>query len=610
MYGPTETTIWSLVARVEAGDGPVPLGRPIANTQVYVLDEHLQRVPPGAAGELHVGGMGVARGYLRRDELTAERFIDDPFSSEPGARLYKTGDRVRTRPDGALEFLGRLDNQVKLRGFRIELGEIEAALAAFPGLAGVAVVVREDDAADSRLVAYLIPEPGREPAVGNLRRFLQERLPDYMIPAVFVNLEAFPLTPNGKLDRRSLPAPPKDRLDPRNAYMAPRDSLELWLARLCEQLLDVRPIGVRDNLLQLGAHSLLLARLVARIQQKFGQHVSPALVLEAPTVEQMAEHLRQGKRVNRWISLVLLHPGGAGKPFFCVHGGAGGIYMFQPLASHVGNDRPVFALQPAGLRNDKRPHTTVEQMAAHYVHEIRTVQPQGPYLLGGFCLGGVVAYEMARQLREAGLEVGLVALIHAFNPGSKRRLEPAAPSSGASDKQKRRPTLSCLGRRALLLVRKGGGAMQHMLRWSLLNGWRTRMRLQVAAYRAVGRQLPPELRDFALHDANIKAELIYVPKPGQTGVAVFRTELKRVDPYLGIDPDLGWSGVVENLEIHTLPAVADVRRGILREPLVRDLAERLRACCRQAEGGPGATGLPLGLKPHRNIEFAILQRRV
>jgi acyl-coenzyme A synthetase/AMP-(fatty) acid ligase/acyl carrier protein len=283
MYGPTETTIWSAVSKIEPGQ-PVLIGGPIANTQLYLLDGHLQPVPIGVPGELYIGGDGLARGYLNRPELTAEKFIRDPFLPKPSARLYRTGDLARYRADGRIEFLGRADHQIKIRGYRVELGEIEAALRQHPGVGEAVVVARETSPGDKRLVAYVIAKTRPAPTDSELRHFLQELLPSYMMPAAFVNLEAFPLTPNGKVDRRVLPAPEAVRLDLEEAFVAPRTAVEKKLAEIWCSLLGVKEVGVNDNFYSLGGHSLLATQVISQIRVAFQTEVSLRNLFESPTV--------------------------------------------------------------------------------------------------------------------------------------------------------------------------------------------------------------------------------------------------------------------------------------------------------------------------------------
>jgi amino acid adenylation domain-containing protein len=292
LYGPTETTIWSAFHQVQSGDGPIPIGRPITNTQIYLLDSYLQPVPIGVAGELHIGGLGLARGYLNLPHLTAEKFIPNPFSAEPGARLYRTGDLARYLADGNIEFLGRVDNQVKIRGFRIELGEIETVLAQIPGVREAVVVVREDEA-EKRLVAYLVPNQDSIPTIAELRSFLKSKLPDYMIPSAFVFLDAFSLTPNGKVDRRALPPPDKTRPDLEEAFVAPRTPLESEIARIWGEILKLERVGIHDNFFDLGGHSLLATRLLSRVGKAVDLDVPLRSLFENPTVAALAAEIAQ-----------------------------------------------------------------------------------------------------------------------------------------------------------------------------------------------------------------------------------------------------------------------------------------------------------------------------
>lgn len=315
MYGPTETTVWSLARRVESGAGPVPIGGPIGNTRIYLLDRAGQPVPRGVLGELYIGGAGVARGYLGRPDLTAERFVPDPFSLIPGARLYRTGDSARYHAAGRIEFLGRLDGQVKLRGFCIELGEIEVALTGHPAVRECAVVLEAGD--DPRLVAYLVPaeDAATLPSVRDLRAFLKGSLPEYMVPAACSWLDALPLTPNGKVDRRALPAVAAVAVVSEEPQ-GPRDDLERQLVAIWEATLGVAPIGVADNFFDLGGHSLVAVRLFARIEAAFGRKLPLATLFSAPTIGELAALLREQGWVASWSSLVALQPRGNHPPFF------------------------------------------------------------------------------------------------------------------------------------------------------------------------------------------------------------------------------------------------------------------------------------------------------
>lgn len=415
MYGPTETTVWSTIHKVTSVEGKVPIGRPIGNTQVYVLDTHRHLVPIGAIGELYIGGDGLARGYLHREELTRERFVPSPFL--PGASLYRTGDLARWLPDGTLDCLGRVDNQVKLRGFRIELGEIETVLNGHASVGQSTVIAREDSPGDKRLVAYFEPKAGVIPAVSDLRGHLEKELPPYMVPAIFVPMEKLPLTPNGKIDRKSLPACVESSGVATN-YVPPNDPIERLLAQMWTNLLKVSRVGVHDNFFELGGHSLLAVRVITEIEKLCHIRLPLAVLFEAPTISDLANVLRKHHWSPSWSSLVPIRPNGSRPPLFLMHSHGGNTLEYHMLANLLEPDQPVYALQARGLDGHIVPNSTVEEMAAAYVQELRIMQPEGPYFLGGFCFGGLLALEAAQQLTAAGQKVALVILIQSMHPKS------------------------------------------------------------------------------------------------------------------------------------------------------------------------------------------------
>jgi amino acid adenylation domain-containing protein len=414
VYGPTETTIWSTAAELEhTGDGTAPpIGRPIANTRVYVLDAGLRPVPPGVPGELYIAGEGLARGYLNRPGLTAERFTADPHGV-PGTRMYRTGDRACWNSDGTLRFLGRADDQVKLRGFRIELGEVEAALAACPGVVSAAVVIREDRPGDHRLVGYAVVEEGVVLDQPEVRARLGRLLPEYMVPTTVVELGELPLTPNGKLDRKALPAP--DYAAGATPARAPGTPHERIIAGLFAEVLglDVARVGSDDGFFALGGHSLLAMRLIGRIRAALGAQLGPRDLFEAPTVAGLAERLRGAAKVRGDV-LLPLHPGGERAPIFCVHPAGGHSWGYYGLKDHLPPGHPLYGLQARTLLQGAEPPATLAAMAADYVQQLRSVQPRGPYHLLGWSFGGLVAFEMATQLQEQGEEIALLALLDAF----------------------------------------------------------------------------------------------------------------------------------------------------------------------------------------------------
>ncbi len=416
-YGVTEATVWSTVF----GDASacksvsVPIGRPIANTQTYILDAQLQPVPVGVPGELYIGGAGVARGYLNQPDLTGARFLPDPFSFRKGARFYRTGDLARYLLTGEIEYLGRLDNQVKLRGFRIELGEIETVLRQFPLVCEV-VVVQEDIAGYKQLVAYIVPLQDQRPTVNDLRSFLRERVPDYMVPATFVLLDVLPLTPNGKVDRKALSTFASLQPNLEGNCVAPRNGLEKRLIQIWEDVLNIHPIGVTDNFFALGGNSFSAVRLMYRIKQQFAQDLPLSMLFQNATIEHLACALPQQTPALSRSPLVAILPGGTRRPFFCVHPGGGGVLCYHALSQFLGSDQPFYALEDVRQYQEEMGNLHIEDMAFEYLQALREVQPDGPYQLGGWSLGGLIAFEMAQQLQDQRQEVALLAILDTQPP--------------------------------------------------------------------------------------------------------------------------------------------------------------------------------------------------
>jgi non-ribosomal peptide synthetase component F/thioesterase domain-containing protein len=410
-YGPTECSVLACCYRiprpVDAAASSIPIGPPIGNTEAYVLDARLQPVPIGVPGELYLGGPGVALGYLHRPDLTAERFVLHPFRDAPGARLYRTGDLARWRPEGALEYLGRADAQVKIRGVRVEPGEIEHVLRAHPGVREAAVVARPDDRGDPSLVAYVVGSAGRE----ELRRLLRERLPAVMVPAAIVGLDALPLTSSGKLDRRALPPPAAALAGPPPASVAPCDPLEATLAHLWESLLGVGPIAAGDDFFERGGHSLLAARMMQQLADLTGLSLPLPALYTSPTLGGLAERLRSTDLSRFRAPVVTLNAGGSRPPLFAFHGvlTGGGFYCLT-LARRLGTDQPVHAVHPCDGQAQPLPET-IEAMVDIHLRVVRDLQPRGPYRFFGYCNGGLVAYEAARRLRSEGESVDLLAVV-------------------------------------------------------------------------------------------------------------------------------------------------------------------------------------------------------
>lgn len=425
-YGPSECTVDIMGAELAQHTTP-NIGRPVWNTTVHILDEHLRPVPAGVHGELYVGGDQLARGYLNRPDLTAERFVANPFGP-PGSRMYRTGDIARWRHDGTVAFLGRADHQVKIRGFRIEPGEIEAALERHPGISQAAVIVREDAPGDRRLVAYVVPSGPDPLEPAELRRYTADRMPAYMVPSGFVTLAALPLTGNGKLDRRALPAP---SLSSAPGGRKPRTPREQVLCELFGEVLGVA-VTIDDNFFELGGHSLLAARLAARIRDVLGTDIGIRSLFAAPTVAELAH--KSGFTGEDSLAVVLpLRAGGDGRPLFCVHPGIGMSWCYAGLLPHIDAAHPVYGLQARGILQPGQRPSTVEEMAAAYVEEMRALQPHGPYRLLGWSFGGLVAHAMATILQAAGEQVALLALMDSVPADPQDAQEPVAAADRLSE---------------------------------------------------------------------------------------------------------------------------------------------------------------------------------
>ncbi len=417
VYGPTETTVWSTVERIgNRGDlvtTPISIGRPIDNTCVYVLDPNMQPVPVGVAGELYIGGVGVSKGYVGRPDLTKERFVANPFTDIYGPTLYRTGDSAKWLKDGRLIHLGRLDSQVKIRGYRIELEEIEAALLRHPAVKQAVVGTHTDASGQDQLVGYLILDDDvkleSRPSIHDFRFYLRNILPGYMVPSSFMVLDSFPLTANSKVNRKALPRPNEvetvmgelDKTDP-------SDPLELQLLLLWKQVLGLDTLGIHDSFFEMGGHSLKAVQLLTQVNRVIGRELPLATLFRAPTVSQMAKLLTEDGFEPSWRSLVAINAGGYRPPMFAVPGVGGNVIMFAKFAKLLGTQQPFYGLQARGLDGKTKPFTTISDAAQHNIEEIRSVYPTGPYKLLGVCTGGVIAYEMAQQLRSSGEEVVLM----------------------------------------------------------------------------------------------------------------------------------------------------------------------------------------------------------
>jgi amino acid adenylation domain-containing protein len=408
-YGPTETSICATRERVLPTAESITLGWPIDNVQVYVLDDDMKPVSEGKTGEIYIGGIGVGRGYLNRPNLTARTFLPDPFSATAGARIYKTGDLGRFLPDGRLDFRGRADNQIKLRGFRIELEEIEAAIREYEGIHTAVVQVVEYSPEDQRLVAYILSED-RVPE-SKLRDFLRERLPFYMLPSELIPLQSLPMTINGKVDKAALDTIRiafEEKALAETAQAA--DDFEERLRAIWQRLLKIRNIGLNDDFFDLGGHSLLATRMFAEIEKISGKKIPLSVLVQNPTVKQLARYI-QGHDGVGWPGLVPLQEQGDLPPLFLAHGLGSNLLLFRGLAESLAPNQPVYGVQLVADADAKPEELTIQSLASRYVDEIRAVNPVGPYAVAGHSLGGLLAFEIASQLRKSGAEIRLLVLL-------------------------------------------------------------------------------------------------------------------------------------------------------------------------------------------------------
>ncbi|MBL9213335.1 MAG: amino acid adenylation domain-containing protein [Opitutaceae bacterium] len=578
LYGPTETTVWS-TARQMLADHDLSIGRPIRNTELRLVDDFLQPVPVGVPGEILIGGAGLALGYRGRPELTAKKFIVDAT----GRRFFRTGDRARRRVDGGIEFLGRRDLQVKVRGCHVELGEVESVLRQHPAVANAVVALRPELPGGGGLVAYLTrATSGSAPAASvpekdltrSVRQHAREQLPDYMRPARWLWLERLPRTPEGKLDRAALPGPPARVDDLADDYVPPETATQQTLVRIWTGILAVERIGIRDSFFDLGGQSLLAVTIFNRIERELGRKLPLSTLFRAPTIEQLAAVL-DGHETGGpdWGSLVPIKPAGREGPLFLVHGAGGNVLLYRALATHLAADRPLYGLQSRGLDGRTAPLTTIEAMAAAYLAEIRRVQPHGPYHLGGYCLGGTIAYEMAQQLRQAGEEVGLVALLDTYN--FSRALKPGT-----------------LG----LIAEKAKFHLLNLARLSPRNMWRylaeksrlardgelaSILRLQPKVDAAAGVARATSGAEAYVQAVNDHAADTYLAQP-------YGGRLTLIKPHVNYkfypDPELGWGDLaLGGLDIVELPVNP---HAMLVEPYARQLAHELER--RMSAGGAAA----------------------
>jgi len=670
MYGPTEATVVATTWEIEPEAASISIGRPIANTQIYILDHHGLPVPVGVTGEMYVGGASVTRGYLARPELTAERFVPDRFK-EPEGHLYRTGDLARFRSDGTIDFVGRLDHQVKIRGFRIETGEIEEVLGRHPGVRAAVIDVQEEVGRGKRLVAYVVPGTAEALTTKELREWVGRELPAYMVPAAFVTLDALPSTPNGKLDRKSLPSPERSMVAEK-MFIAPRNSTEEVMAQIWAEVLNLQQVGIDDNFFDLGGNSLLAVRMIVAIEQRFGVALPLQVLFRTPTVALLTENLNKAtdeirnnapeasssatERDGRprtmterrllaiWERLietrpigiydsfadiqghstlfekmlaeirsefgvfaeglpidaviespsiealariiddaiepppsslvVCMQPHGNERPLFLIHAGGGYVFFYRALALRLGRERPVYAIR-AETKSDGfgRPFEqceSIEELAARYIAEIKTVQPKGPYFLGGGCVGGVVAFEMAKQLRAQGEDIAAPVMIFdsfMLNNPHARTYQKAI--SGHIPLRNR--IAAQLIHASRLGVNKAVGYLASKLIRAMHRRWgqvRTKIlnfagELKWKVSLALGRSMPIELEQSRITASFMKVSerLLskYTPGEYEGSIALFKaTE--------GLDPEPLWTSLaLRSMTVHKMPGI---HLDMMEEPTV------------------------------------------
>ena len=588
IFGQTETTgvvaTYPIPTKPPGRIGIVPIGRCVSDTRLYLLDSNLKPVPPGEQGELCVSNPCLARGYLNRPELTAEKFIPNPFGDGFNDRLYRTGDMAQMREDGNIQFLGRGDHQVKIRGQRLELGEVEALIREYSAVRECVVTARGDHPDDKYLAAYVVPQLEQAVDISGLRNFMRRKAPAYMVPSAFVVLNSIPRTPNGKINRLALPDPATivNRPILKDAPAGPRNQIEQAIADIWKELLKTDKVGRDDNFFDLGGHSLAVVRLFSRVEQNFGVRLPPAIILQAPTIAQIAELITNlHGNVPQWKILVPIQPYGDKPPFFGVHAVDGGVLFWRNIVSHLPKDQPFYALQARGSDGIQSPLNCISEMAALYISEIRKAQPYGPYYIGGYSLGGEIAFEISQQLFRQGEKVSLLVLFDTLNPN--RTIRPVVSVSEGKlvpefDQQSQPEHRN-------VLIRKLKG---HYLRLSLLSP-KDRMaylinQIQVRFNRAlttvlvkIFQSLKLRLPNFLilryLQKSHSEALINYIPSVYPGKITLFRaTTTVQKHP---ADSPMGWGPLAAGgMEVHYF----DAPHMIVNEPYAKDVAQKLNEC--------------------------------
>lgn len=553
-YGPTENTTFTCCYTIKklSLQQSVPIGRPIANTVVYILDKHSQPVPVGVVGELYIGGDGLARQYLNQPDLSEQKFVPNPFRDQAGKILYRTGDLVRWLPDGNIEFLGRMDDQVKIRGYRIELGEIEAVLKENSEVLQAVTLMREDQLGDKRLVAYIIPTTGAIVDAEKLHSFLQKKLPDYMIPSAFVQMDGFPLTVNGKIDRKAFP-PPEIGL-PADHYLSPRNEIETRLVSIWEEILGIKHVGIRDNFFVLGGHSLLAVRLLTLIQEEFGQSLPLNILFQAGTIEAIAETIAHNNKTDLLQGITLIQPEGAETPLFLLEPGL----HTRDLVNALAPERPVYGLfemedgEMVSLKS-------FQNIAEDLYHNLVNFYPQGPYLILGHSAHGYTALELARLLIQTGRKVAFLGLLDTYPPGKPSKLKKRLDFHIYNLKDKNLPEI-------LLYI---GNLVNHFSIY-----WSKKLLDQLNQKNMVPLQKAEKIEPI------IRIAHNYKPRPFKGPVTIFSTA-----KFFGgrMDPMNAWAKTITG-QLNIVPVPGD-HMSMLKFPQAAVLAEKIKEQLQSHEDG-------------------------
>jgi amino acid adenylation domain-containing protein len=568
IYGQTETIgvcAYPIPNDFSKTEGYAPVGRAYPHNQLYVLNDELENVAAGITGELCVSVPSFVRGYLHNSQLNDRKFIPNPFANDRQDRLYKTGDLARYLPDGNLEIVGRQDFQVKVRGMRVEIEEIETVLMQHPDIQQAAVVGKNrstsnaDMSADEQIiVAYIVPNRA-EINIDDLRSFLKTKLTDYAIPSAFEILTALPLTPNNKLDRKRLPEPSRDRA----TVVSPRDALELQLTQIWEKALGVQPIGITDNFFDLGGHSLIALQLFAQIEQVWNKRLSWGILFASSTIAEIADIIRQEEVETDWSPLVLLRSGKNKPPLFCLHALGGTLFGYYDLVRNLGEDRPIYGLQSQGIDGKQPPLESVEAMASYFIKSIQTVQTHGPYFLLGYSFGGLVAFEIARQLAELDERVEFLGLVDIRSP--------IVPKDTMSVKKWLKFHVSELRKLQFKdRIKYFTDKVTHRVELKTkgyAEGYKNMMIKKLSTFE----MFKPELLNVL--ESNLQATKIYSPQVYQGRATLFWCEYQSL--YIEKYPDLGWGNLIgEGVDTVFIPGE---HLSLLEEPHVRVFAQKLKS---------------------------------